>query len=100
MFGSELTFRLEKKQINNKIIHVWCKYINPCSNQVEQFWSLYNHMVRPSDLSGHSDYLLFKEGIRPIWEVCNYEVRIVMIKPTSSLCTIIVLPVNLYLSER
>ncbi|KAK3584699.1 hypothetical protein CHS0354_021372 [Potamilus streckersoni] len=35
---------------------------------VEQFWKLYSHMVRPSDLTGHSDYHLFKEGIRPVWE--------------------------------
>lgn len=35
---------------------------------VEQFWELYSHVVRPSDLTGHSDYHLFKEGIRPMWE--------------------------------
>lgn len=35
---------------------------------VEQFWAYYNHMLRPGDLSGHSDYHLFKDGIRPMWE--------------------------------
>lgn len=35
---------------------------------VEQFWTVYSHLVRPSDLGGHSDYHLFKEGIRPMWE--------------------------------
>lgn len=35
---------------------------------VEQFWKLYSHMVRASELSGHSDYHLFKDGIRPMWE--------------------------------
>jgi len=35
---------------------------------VEQFWMYYSHMQRPSELSGHSDYHLFKEGIRPMWE--------------------------------
>ncbi|KAJ8310357.1 hypothetical protein KUTeg_012222 [Tegillarca granosa] len=35
---------------------------------VEQFWNTYSHLVRPSDLTGHSDYQLFKEGIKPIWE--------------------------------
>jgi len=39
------------------------------SLQVEQFWTYYSHMIRPSDLSGHCDYHLFKEGIRPMWEV-------------------------------
>ncbi|XP_064638524.1 eukaryotic translation initiation factor 4E type 2-like [Lineus longissimus] len=35
---------------------------------VEQFWSHYSHLVRPNDLAGHSDYHLFKDGIRPMWE--------------------------------
>ncbi|XP_063428348.1 eukaryotic translation initiation factor 4E type 2-like isoform X2 [Mytilus trossulus] len=35
---------------------------------VEQFWGIYSHLVRPSDLTGHCDYHLFKEGIRPMWE--------------------------------
>ena len=35
---------------------------------VEQFWKYYSHMMRPCDLTGHSDYHLFKEGIRPMWE--------------------------------
>ncbi|CAD7674417.1 unnamed protein product [Nyctereutes procyonoides] len=34
---------------------------------VEQFWRFYSHMVRPGDLTGHSDFHLFKEGIKPIW---------------------------------
>lgn len=39
------------------------------SLQVEQFWRFYSHMVRPGDLTGHSDFHLFKEGIKPMWEV-------------------------------
>ncbi|XP_037074908.1 eukaryotic translation initiation factor 4E type 2-like [Pollicipes pollicipes] len=35
---------------------------------VEQFWSIYGHCVRPHDMKGHSDYHLFKEGIKPMWE--------------------------------
>lgn len=42
----------------------------PCAVcQVEQFWRFYSHLVRPGDLSGHSDFHLFKEGIKPMWEV-------------------------------
>uniref|UniRef100_A0A096N7Z8 Eukaryotic translation initiation factor 4E family member 2 n=1 Tax=Papio anubis TaxID=9555 RepID=A0A096N7Z8_PAPAN len=37
-------------------------------SQVEQFWRFYSHMVRPGDLTGHSDFHLFKEGIKPMWE--------------------------------
>lgn len=35
---------------------------------VEQFWSYYSFLIRPSDLSGHSDFHLFKDGIKPMWE--------------------------------
>uniref|UniRef100_A0A8C0PFP6 Eukaryotic translation initiation factor 4E family member 2 n=1 Tax=Canis lupus familiaris TaxID=9615 RepID=A0A8C0PFP6_CANLF len=34
---------------------------------VEQFWRFYSHMVHPRDLTGHSDFHLFK-GIKPMWE--------------------------------
>ncbi|KAK3737319.1 hypothetical protein RRG08_067384 [Elysia crispata] len=35
---------------------------------VEQFWNIHSYIVRPGDMSGHVDYHLFKEGIRPMWE--------------------------------
>ncbi|XP_018961838.2 eukaryotic translation initiation factor 4E type 2-like [Cyprinus carpio] len=35
---------------------------------VEQLWKFYSHLVRPGDLTGHSDFHLFKEGIKPMWE--------------------------------
>nr|CAG4645053.1 EOG090X0BMA [Leptodora kindtii] len=35
---------------------------------VEQFWSYYSHLVRPCELTGHSDFHLFKDGIKPMWE--------------------------------
>ncbi|KAB0401325.1 hypothetical protein E2I00_017249 [Balaenoptera physalus] len=43
------------------------KQIGTCAS-VEQFWRFYSHMVRPGDLTGHSDFHLFKEGIKPMWE--------------------------------
>jgi translation initiation factor 4E len=36
---------------------------------VEQFWELYSHVIRPGELQSHSDFHLFKEGIKPLWEV-------------------------------
>ncbi|UYV81009.1 EIF4E2, partial [Cordylochernes scorpioides] len=36
--------------------------------QVEQFWSLYCFLVRPSELAQQSDFHLFKSGIKPMWE--------------------------------
>ena len=35
----------------------------------EQFWSLYSHLIRPGDLQSHSDFHIFKRGIKPLWEV-------------------------------
>uniref|UniRef100_A0A0M3HSG2 eIF-4F 25 kDa subunit n=1 Tax=Ascaris lumbricoides TaxID=6252 RepID=A0A0M3HSG2_ASCLU len=35
---------------------------------VEDFWSLYNHIQAASGLTWGSDYYLFKEGIKPMWE--------------------------------
>ena len=33
-------------------------------------------MVRPGDLTGHSDFHLFKEGIKPMWEVRTESLRL------------------------
>lgn len=35
---------------------------------VEDFWALYNHIQTASGLNWGSDYYLFKEHIRPMWE--------------------------------
>ncbi|OXU30091.1 hypothetical protein TSAR_004180 [Trichomalopsis sarcophagae] len=35
---------------------------------VEQFWGLYSHLTRPSELTTHTDFHLFKIGIKPMWE--------------------------------
>ena len=35
---------------------------------VNEFWRVYSHLKRPSDLICNTDYQLFKNGIRPAWE--------------------------------
>lgn len=35
---------------------------------VEQWWGLYTHLARPSELPPLSDLHLFKLGIKPMWE--------------------------------
>jgi len=35
---------------------------------VEDFWALYNHIELASHLNSGSDYSVFKQGIRPMWE--------------------------------
>ena len=51
---------------------------------MEQFWAYYLYMVRPGELTGHSDIHLFKHGIRPMWEVCKaffiYQYEIVFVR--------------------
>ncbi len=36
---------------------------------VEEFWSVYSHLMRPNDLPSSINYHLFREGIAPMWEV-------------------------------
>ncbi|KAF3935295.1 hypothetical protein ABW19_dt0205717 [Dactylella cylindrospora] len=35
---------------------------------VEEFWMVYSHLRKPRNLPHVSDYHLFKQGIRPVWE--------------------------------
>ena len=35
---------------------------------VEDFWGYYQHMVRPEQLPTGTDFFLFQEGIKPMWE--------------------------------
>ena len=37
-------------------------------NTVEQFWRVYSHLQRPSDVAEKVDFHLFKTGIKPVWE--------------------------------
>lgn len=37
-------------------------------NMVEDFWSIYNHIRQPSEISQGNDYSIFKNNIRPMWE--------------------------------
>ncbi|KAF9376206.1 hypothetical protein CPB97_010983 [Podila verticillata] len=35
---------------------------------IEDFWAVYSHLKRPHELPNVSDYHLFKQGVRPVWE--------------------------------
>jgi translation initiation factor 4E len=37
-------------------------------NTVEDFWILYDHTMRPSEVSYPCDYHLFRKGVKPMWE--------------------------------
>jgi hypothetical protein len=54
----------------NKISEAAIRFIGSTRTfQVESFWNIYSHMVRPDDLPNTTDYHLFKDGIKPVWEV-------------------------------
>ncbi|CAG8719632.1 10689_t:CDS:2, partial [Racocetra persica] len=38
-------------------------------SSIEDFWAVYSHLRRPHELPNISDYHLFKQGVRPVWEV-------------------------------
>lgn len=35
---------------------------------VEHFWRVYNHVQRPNDIKHTTDFHMFKDGIKPMWE--------------------------------
>jgi translation initiation factor 4E len=35
---------------------------------VEGFWQLYSHIIRADKITGSVDIMLFRDGIRPVWE--------------------------------
>ncbi|CAG8680677.1 20358_t:CDS:2 [Cetraspora pellucida] len=37
-------------------------------SSIEDFWAVYSHLRRPHELPNISDYHLFKQGVRPVWE--------------------------------
>ncbi|KAG2180464.1 hypothetical protein INT44_003468 [Umbelopsis vinacea] len=37
-------------------------------SSIEDYWAVYSHLKRPKDLPNISDYHLFKQGVRPVWE--------------------------------
>ena len=39
-----------------------------CFGSVQEFWSAYQHMHRPSEMPAISEYVMFRRGIRPVWE--------------------------------
>ncbi|KAI8933371.1 hypothetical protein NX059_009989 [Plenodomus lindquistii] len=46
-----------------KSIVAMCKF-----STAQEFWKVFTHLKRPSSLPSVSDYHVFKQGIRPVWE--------------------------------
>ena len=51
------------------------KIIGTCKT-IEEFWSIYNYLVRPHELPATTDYHFFREGVKPTWED-NYNCKYV-----------------------
>ncbi|XP_032593587.1 eukaryotic translation initiation factor 4E type 2 isoform X3 [Drosophila grimshawi] len=47
----------------SKSLHV----VGRCAS-VQQWWSLYSHLIRPTSLKPYRELSLFKQGIKPMWE--------------------------------
>ena len=60
----------EKNETNTMTLHPYENSIKSISTvqTVEQFWSTYNYLKRPNDLSSTTDYHFFRDGIKPTWE--------------------------------
>jgi translation initiation factor 4E len=83
--GDPSTSSAERSQLGGTPLkHTWVIYYRPPSSKnsdyeksikplcriptIEAFWSVYVHLKPPSNLPNVSDYHIFREGIRPVWE--------------------------------
>ncbi|KAI4163630.1 MAG: hypothetical protein LQ342_002664 [Letrouitia transgressa] len=83
-FGSSALNKLPLSESQHPLKATWVVWYRPPTSKhqdyekstiplaqfasVEDFWSLYTHLKRPSSLPSVSDYHVFKKGIRPVWE--------------------------------
>ncbi|KAJ3432674.1 eukaryotic translation initiation factor 4e class ii 2b [Anaeramoeba flamelloides] len=67
---SKYRFSFVKRESNNSQISYQDRIKSICTfDTAEDFWGFYSHLVRPNDIAGDGgDYLLFKDGIDPVWE--------------------------------
>jgi hypothetical protein len=62
-FSKRLPGKLTSSQFYDQTLKLLATF-----GTIEQYWSIYSYLLRPSDLPGHFDFHLFKEGIKPMWE--------------------------------
>lgn len=55
---------------DKKAAQAWYEGITMVSSfrTAEGFWQTYSHIVRPQTVRGGVDLMLFREGIKPMWE--------------------------------
>jgi translation initiation factor 4E len=61
----------EKKRMNkkNNRYHEYVLHEVFTFGTIEDFWKMYNHTYSISEVISNTDYLIFKKGIRPEWEI-------------------------------
>ncbi|KAJ5068663.1 eukaryotic translation initiation factor 4e class ii 2b [Anaeramoeba ignava] len=69
LLQNEFSFYFVKKATDRSQDDYESRVKHICTfNTVEDFWGFYSHLVRPNDIQGGGDYLLFRSGIKPLWE--------------------------------
>ncbi|OHT12541.1 eukaryotic translation initiation factor 4E member 2 [Tritrichomonas foetus] len=68
--ASEWSFHIffKPQDVNNNDQYEDNIHVLGSFNTIEGFWSLYSHLKKPNDLDPPTDYHLFRQGIRAIWE--------------------------------
>lgn len=61
------------KDTPHQVVHPYENSIKTVATikTVEDFWCIYDFLVRPNDLPTTTDYHFFREGIKPTWEDAN-----------------------------
>jgi len=71
LLESSWTFWYDKKQANKKPgnSNYEDNLVQLGSfNTLEEFWNLYTHLKRPTELSKECNYQMFRAGMKPMWE--------------------------------
>ena len=64
------TFWYVKRQVGKNSQESYLNSIRQIGSfsTVEEFWHFYQYLVRPSVLTQNSNFYVFREGVRPMWE--------------------------------
>eukprot|EP00549_Striatella_unipunctata_P012267 CAMPEP_0118674202 /NCGR_PEP_ID=MMETSP0800-20121206/759_1 /TAXON_ID=210618 ORGANISM="Striatella unipunctata, Strain CCMP2910" /NCGR_SAMPLE_ID=MMETSP0800 /ASSEMBLY_ACC=CAM_ASM_000638 /LENGTH=224 /DNA_ID=CAMNT_0006569375 /DNA_START=933 /DNA_END=1607 /DNA_ORIENTATION=+ len=67
------TNKNEEAEGSSNIVHPYETAIKSIAtvHTVEEFWTVYDFLVRPNDLPNTTDYQFFRHGIKPTWEDPN-----------------------------
>jgi hypothetical protein len=70
-------WRCERRSLSTTYGTRYTMILKPAFFQVEQFWGFYSHIARPNDLPNTGSYHMFRQGIKPMWEVSRIPNQII-----------------------